>query len=471
MSTMTMRIARREFLELVRDGRFRVLAVLVLALSTVAFAAGWKQYVDVERQHVQAQQGTREQWLRQPAKNPHSAAHYGMYAFKPKSRLSLIDTGIDPYVGVAAWLEAHRQNEFRYRPAQDRTEIQRFSELTAAESFVVIVPLFIVLSCFSAFAGEREIGTLRQLLSLGIAPRELFAGKALGATAALALVVVPATTLGVVGLAATSEFEGLRADLPRAAAMALVYLAYFATVVAISLGVSARARTARTALVLLLALWFANSVVVTRAASDLAAWLHPTPSAIEFQSAMQADLSDQKELQQRVQERRQELLSRYGATSMEAIPVGFQGISLQEGENHGNEVFDHHFGRLFDTYASQNRVYQLAGVAAPIVATRSLSMGFAGTDFAHHREFVRSAEEYRRAVQRTLNDDIARNARPGVAYVAAPSLWAAIPEFSFRMPGIEWAVAHTLPSVVLLLSWLAGSLWFAVRSTAHLTAD
>jgi ABC-2 type transport system permease protein len=105
---MVRTIARKELVEMLRDGRFRTLAVLVLVLSAVSFAAGWRQYVNVQRQHLEAQQETRAQWVNQPAKNPHSAAHYGMYAFKPKSRLSLVDTGIDPYVGVAAWLETVR---------------------------------------------------------------------------------------------------------------------------------------------------------------------------------------------------------------------------------------------------------------------------------------------------------------------------------------------------------------------------
>jgi ABC-2 type transport system permease protein len=294
-----------------------------------------------------------------------------MYAFKPKSRLSLVDTGIDPYVGVAAWLEAHRQNDFRYRPAQDRSDVQRFGELTAAESFLVIVPLFIVLVSFAAFAGEREQGTLRHLLSLGVSPRRLFAGKALGTAGALFLVVAPATIFGVIGLAFTSEFAGLREDIPRAALLAAVYMIYFVTFVAISLGVSARMRSSRAALVLLVTFWFANSLILARAASDLAAWLYPTPTAVEFQSAMQADLADQKTVQERLERRRQELLRQYNAVSLDAVPVGFQGISLQEGENHGNEVFDRHYGRIFDIYAAQNRVYQLAGVAAPILSMRS----------------------------------------------------------------------------------------------------
>jgi ABC-2 type transport system permease protein len=50
----------------------------------------------VSAQHELARRATREQWLHQGVKNPHSAAHYGVYAFKPKMPLSLVDQGVDP---------------------------------------------------------------------------------------------------------------------------------------------------------------------------------------------------------------------------------------------------------------------------------------------------------------------------------------------------------------------------------------
>ena len=95
-------------------------------------------------------------------------------------------------MGVAVWLEAHKQNDFRYRPAQDATAVARFGELSAAAVLQLLVPLLIILLGFSAFAGERDLGTLRQLLSLGVRPRDLAAGKALGVASALGLLLVPA---------------------------------------------------------------------------------------------------------------------------------------------------------------------------------------------------------------------------------------------------------------------------------------
>jgi ABC-2 type transport system permease protein len=468
---MISRIAHKELLDTLRDGRFRVLAAVVLAISVASLAAGWKHYRDVQTQHEQARRATRAQWLAQPKKNPHSAAHYGVYAFKPKSRLSMVDTGIDPYVGVAAWLEAHKQNEFKYRPAQDRTALQRFGELTAAEGFLVLLPLFIVLVTFNAFSGEREQGTLRQLLSLGVKPRDLLAGKALGVAGALALVLVPATVAGVIGLALTSEFGALAQDASRAAVLALVYSVYFATLVAIGLGVSLRASSSRAALVILLAFWFGNSLLASRAVSDLAAARYPTPSAVAFQAAMDRDLSDQRDVQRRLEERRQELMRRYNATTMDAVPVNFSGISLQEGEEHGNEVFDKHFSRLFEIYAQQNRVQQWAGLGAPLLPMRTLSMSLAGTDFPHHRAFVGAAETHRRMMQRVLNGDIVEHAKPGEVYLAGEELWNRIPDFTYEAPGLAWVLGQNTLSLALMTAWLAAAVLFAARGARRAAVD
>ncbi|MBO0726655.1 MAG: hypothetical protein J2P52_13715 [Blastocatellia bacterium] len=116
---MITQIARKEFTEILRDGRFRWAAAIVFVLLLASVVMGGKYYSDVKHQHDLARAETRDQWLRQPAKNPHSAAHYGIYAFKPKLAPSALDRGVDPFVSQSVWLEAHRQNEFRFRVAGD----------------------------------------------------------------------------------------------------------------------------------------------------------------------------------------------------------------------------------------------------------------------------------------------------------------------------------------------------------------
>jgi ABC-2 type transport system permease protein len=468
---MISRIARKEMTEMLRDGRFRLLAGMVLAIAALSLAAGWKNYAELSRQHALAQEQTRGQWLNQEKKNPHSAAHYGMYAFKPKSQLAMIDTGIDPYMGVAVWLEAHKQNDFKFRPAQDRTAVQRFGEMTGAEVLQLLLPLFIVLMTFAAFAGEREQGTLRQLLSLGVSPQNLALGKAMGVAAALALVIVPATVLALIALALSSENGLIAGDPWRSVLMGAVYLTYFALLIALSLAISARARSSRLALVALLAFWFMNSLVASRAASDLAGWLYPTPSAIEFQTAMDADLTNEEEMRIRLDKRRAEVLRQYNVDNIDALPIAFSGVSMQEGEEHGNEVFDKHFGRLFDRYEQQNRVYQLGSVVAPLLSVRALSMGLAGTDFQQHRHFAAAAELYRRDIQRLMNGDIAANQKKGQVYLADRTLWEQVPEFEYTAPATGWVLSHYTTSIGALLVWTIAALMFMSRSAAALKAN
>jgi len=144
-------------------------------------------------------------------------------------------------------------------------------------------------------------------------------------------------------------------------------------------------------------------------------------------------------------------------SSVDALPVAFSGISLQEGEEHGNEVFDHHFGRLFELFEQQNRVLQLGGAFAPLLAVRSLSMGLAGTDFAQHRHFIDAAESYRRGIQRTLNGDIATHQKPGEVYLAGRELWEQVPEFAYTAPSAADVLGQQRTSLAVLVLWLVGA--------------
>ena len=64
--------------------------------------------------------------------NPHAAAHYGAFVFKPVQPLSAIDPGLDPFVGVFVFLEAHKQQLARYRPIEDAAPTRRLGLLTPA---------------------------------------------------------------------------------------------------------------------------------------------------------------------------------------------------------------------------------------------------------------------------------------------------------------------------------------------------
>ncbi|MFO0960062.1 MAG: DUF3526 domain-containing protein [Isosphaeraceae bacterium] len=465
-------VARKEWMELARDSRWRALAGATLLLMLASLALGLLRLHRLDRQHRAAAEGDRRVWTAQGAKNPHSAAHFGQYAFKPAGPLAVADPGIDEFAGNAIYLEAHRQNEAQFRSARDGTLAARMGRLTLAFVLQVILPLMAILLGFSAFTGERESGTLPQLLSLGVDPRDLLLGKGLaGGAVLLGLLTLAALGLGL-GLAVfgpsnpVGPGEGLRL-----AGMFAAYALYLLGFLALSLAASARARSSRAALVGLLGFWLVNSFIAPRLATDLARRAEPLPTGQEFRAA----IAEAKKAQFGHDEShpafvafRQRVLEQYGVDRAEDLPVSFRGLSLREDDEAGYRIFDEHHGRLAERIGRQDRARAAAGFVFPLLALQPVSMAMAGTDNRHHDTFVRAAEGHRRRIQTAASQDLIDHARNGdLAYKAPADLWETIPPFRYERPDAEAAFAPQATHFGMLAFWSAGCALLAWLSASR----
>jgi ABC-2 type transport system permease protein len=301
-------------------------------------------------------------------------------------------------------------------------------------------------------------------------------GKALGIAGALGALIIPATLVGVIALALTSENGLLAASASRLAVMFAGYLLYFGVFIGASLAVSARAPSSRLALVALLAFWIINGLIAPRAVADVARRVYPTPSAFAFQQAIDHELRSgidgHDSEDKRAEALKQRVLKQYGVDKLEALPVSFAGVSLQEGEEHGNVVFDRHYGELWDQFERQNRLKQASAIFAPMLAINALSMGLAGTDFAQHRDFAAAAEKYRRMLVKVMNDDMTYNAgKSDFSYLAQPAVWQRVPDFEYAAPSTGWALRHQTISLALLALWFVVAMAAALIATKRMRVD
>jgi ABC-2 type transport system permease protein len=460
-------LVRKEFTELLRDGRFRWSAGIVLALLAIAVLAGVRHQRELVAQQRAAQAEELHRWYHQPDKNPHSGAHYGFYVFKPRLAPGFIDPGVEPYTGIGTWLEAHYQNEMVFRPAADATLAQRFGDLTVALALQVMLPLVVVLLAFNAFAGERERGTLRQLLSLGLRPRDLVLGKMLGVLGALAVVVVPALALGSLALALTEA--GAAAG--RFGVMAFAYVIYLGIFVFVALAVSSRAPSSRFALVALLGFWAANCLFAPRAIGDVAALVHPLPDPVVMRANIKNGIGDPHGAPAKLQQRVAALMQEHGVSRPEDLPINVRGLQLQMGEEHAYEIYDRHLGELNAAMLAQERLRQLGAALFPLVGLQSLSTALAGTDLRQHLDFMSAAESHRRVIQKLMNDAVMmRPLKPGEVYIAGREMWAKVPPFAHEPASLGTVLARNAVPLGVLLAWLAAALWFAARSARHLRA-
>ena len=153
-------IILKELNELIRDGRIRIVAVIAILLLIIASITGVNQYQKNKDQYTVASATERTVWETQEEKNPHSAAHYGTYIFKPTFALSVFDYGVSAYTGNSIFIEAHNQNEASYSEAADQTSLARFGTLSINFVLLYLFPLMIILIGYNSYTKEKRTSNL-----------------------------------------------------------------------------------------------------------------------------------------------------------------------------------------------------------------------------------------------------------------------------------------------------------------------
>ncbi len=447
----------KETKELFREGRFRIAAIVVFGLSLMAVWLSFNYYDSVQQQHSQAKENARKIWVSQDDKNPHSAAHYGTYAFKPKYPLSLIDPGVDKYSGLSIFLEAHKRNEAQFMAAADQTGLARFGDLTPDFILLFIIPLLIVLMGYNSFTKEKEQGTIQLLKSQGISTWKLTMGKWTGIFMPVLIITSVLFVIAALLLSSLEDFGQL--DYGAMFLMFLVYLCYYIIFINITLSISALSNRSGISLVSSLVIWILICLAMPKASSNLADNIYPYPShqtfATEIENAKKEGLDGHNPWNQAAKEFERETLEKYGVDSLSQLPFNFDGYRMQKGEEHEAEVYFKHYASLTETYHQQTKVYRTSALLSPFLPTRFLSMSLAQTDYSAHWDFADAAENYRLKLQEALNMDFAENSTYGDwAYKADKALWSNIADFSYTPPTLRETLQLNWSNLVLLFLWL-----------------
>lgn len=442
-----------------RDGRLgpALLLLLLTLLGACWLDAQRRGAFERDRQAAEAQD--EQTFAAQGARNPHSAAHFSRFAFRPMPPTMVLDPGVLDYGGAAVWMEAHLKDPPNARLAEDRADLGRLAELNVAWVFQVLAPLLLVALGFETVVRERERGTWTLLLTSGVSKARWLTAQAVALWLPLLALLLLIALLLVVIVPTDGQWDRGGRTLTWVLAHAL-YLAGWTWLV---LWVSIRAVGSRVALVVLLGVWAVLCVAVPRLAATVANQAAPMPSATAFTAAVRRDLAQgidgHSPAADRTKAFEQKVLTRYGVARIEDLPVSFAGLALQEGEEYGNQVYDRHFGHWADQLATQARWRRAFALLSPLPALEPLSRAAAGTDLATQLDFMQQAETARRDIVRFLNEDMIRNAtgREGGArdfdYLAAPDLWTRTPRFEYQPPAWTGPAGSGWLDVALLLAW------------------
>lgn len=463
-------IARQQWRMLVRDRRLAVLGLaLVLILCTAALTgAAVHDAREAERRAAQAAEA--QVWEMQGPANPHGAAHFGRYLFKPLSPLAVVDPGLLPQLGTSLKLEAHSNNPARNRAIDGGTTLDRFGGLSQATMLQVLAPLLIILSGFAAFSGERARSLLRQELAAGAAPSALMAGRLAGLGITVLVVVVLATLAGAASLWLAG---GSPEQLVPLFWMMLGYALYLFAFAALTLAASAAFASARTSLVVLIAFWAMATLFVPRLAPSIAEAAAPTLSGPAFEAAVTKEVmegpSGHDPRDARLERLRQDTMRRYGVSKLEDLPIDFNGVAFFHGEALSTAIYRRHFAALYDGYDRQAAIQRGLALVSPVQAIRPWSAALAQSDQHAHRRFLEQADAFRYDVVQRLNHAIIHRPkegdRPYLADVVAITRDA---KFTAAPTPVRVALSRHWIDLAILIGWAAIAVLFAFAAARRL---
>ncbi len=448
-------VFKHEWRNLLRTKMAVWLLAILLVLSVFAL---WQisRKVKEEQQHRNgAKAYMREKFTSQGEVNPHGAAHYGHYVFKPLTTLSVLDNGVNDFTGVSLYLEGHRQNEANFSPAQGSSSLVRFGQLTLALVLQVLLPLFIVFCCHNVIAGERENKTLSISLSQGISIRNLIWGK----TLSYSLLWTGFLTLNLFTLwLMTQSAESL--SLSRLGGTWLLYSSYYFIVTAVAVFVSAASSTSRSALLKLLFGWLICTILLPKITANVGDNFSPLITKMELEERISNDkkngIDGHNPSSDRTKQFKDSLVQSYNVTSLDSLPVNLDGLLMQADEEYNNIVYDKHFGTVKDLIQQQNKVTAASSWINPFAFVRNLGMSLAGTDVYHHFDFMSKAETYRRMIIKQMNDAQAYGgSKTGDwDWTVKADFWNTIPDFVYQPPSIRQSFQQHRPEVIALLVWV-----------------
>jgi ABC-2 type transport system permease protein len=442
-----------------------IITIFIGILLLYAAFTGWDNYKSQNETSEKYQHESREDWLKNPDKNPHRMAHYGNFAFRKSTPLSVFEFGMEPFFGNAIFLEAHKQNTANFSEAGFSNSMLRFGEISIAMVLQVLLPLLIFFLGFNAVAAERENGTLKLLLSQGISWKQLLRGKILGIASVIMMLFIPTILVLVFIWLLLQNFTISSDETIKMVLFILFHFIYLIFFCVIAVLISASAKTSKKALISLIGIWLVFTIILPRTTQAIGAYIYEAPSKIQFQSEIEKDILKQGDSHNpndpHYKAIKDSLLRAYKVDSVQKLPFNYSGYIMTEGEKISSRIYNEHLAELLKIYKKQNSFSKTVSFLNPYIAMKNLSMGLSNTDYESYVDFQKQAENYRYVMAQQMNGlqikyisnkKLGQNDKP---LTIGKEHWADVEEFHYEPKKIGTVLKNEIISIISIILWIS----------------
>lgn len=435
----------------------RVPALLLMVLVTLwgiaALAAHhhWQAHAQTVAEVTARSQ---HDWQSQPDRHPHRVSHFGDFVAKPVHPLSVIEPGILDQSGHLVYLEAHRLNSANFNPATEATTLGRFSLITPAMIVQWWMPLFLIMIAYATVTADKITGILAFMRGNGTPGWVIAAGKWLALFLPLLLLLCLQALLTLVWSWHSDQLWS------RLAIMLLAQALYIAGWCLLVVTVSWYSRQLHSALLTLLLCWVCICIIFPRGLANLAQIAYPTQQRVEAEFHAETKLQSIGDSHNPDDPHfatfKQSILDQYHVSSVEELPVNYNGLLMQEGERLTTAVYREQQALHDAQLAKQNKSIRHWLWLTPALALQYIQMAASGNDLPHHQAFIRQSEARRYQLIQYLNqihtykvdqhDD--KNTR------VSADLWKNAPRPPVNLPPIAVSHASLTVAFLVLIGWL-----------------
>ncbi|MDP5201746.1 DUF3526 domain-containing protein [Flavobacterium sp. DG2-3] len=453
-----------------------IITIFIGILLLYATFSGWENYKSQNETSEKYQHESREDWLKNPDKNPHRMAHYGNFAFRKSTPLSVFEFGMEPFFGNAIFLEAHKQNTANFSEAGFSNSMLRFGEISIALVLQILLPLLIFFLGFNSIAYERENGTLKILLMQGINWKQLLIGKTLGIASIIVMLFVPAIVILIFVWLLLQDFSITVDQTFKMLLFVLFHLVYLLFFCVIAVLVSAISKTSKKALITLIGIWLLFTIILPRTTQAIGAYIYQAPSKIQFTSDIEKDILKQGDSHNpndpHYKAIKDSLLSVYKVDSVQKLPFNYSGFIMTEGEKISSRIYNEHLAELLQIYKKQNSFSKTVSFLNPYIAMKNLSMGLSNTDYESYVDFQQQAEDYRYMMAQKMNAlqiKYISNKKPSATdkpYSISKEHWADVEDFHYEPKKIGTVLENEIISIISIFLWIT-LLFILIRIAAQ----
>jgi ABC-2 type transport system permease protein len=255
---------------------------------------------------------------------------------------------------------------------------------------------------------------------------------------------------------------------PRYVLTIFCYLIFIIVICLITVAVSARSTTSKSALLKLLALWLLLAVILPRTMQALGSYFYPAPSKIEFETGIEEDVLKEGDSHNpddpHYKHLRDSVLMVHKVDSVEKLPFNYGGFIGREGEKISAKIYNARLRKLLAIYDRQNSLTKTTSFINPFSAIRNVSMALSGTDFESYKVFQNEAEEYRYLLAQQMNElqmELVSNekAPDDKPHKISSEHWKDLPDFKPAYPELIISLRHESWSLIALILWFAVAVW------------